>query len=332
MNNRSVFALTLLLAIALAVSACGSAITPAPSATQPPSSTPTAVPSAQGTQAAAAVDVAWQHVIEPAVPVVARVNGVEITTPAYLQNLRHQLALLTIQYALDWNQEGLRQSLPGLQAQILEQMIEMELAVQLAAADGIVVSEAEVQEALAEAKEGLLSAGKYDSWEDYLNIIGSTEAAFEERMRVQLLIAKLREARLEPVPEEAEQVYAAHILVETEAEAKDILSQLISGAEFAALASEHSTDEANKDAGGEIGWFPRGVMVKEFEDAAFALEPGETSGIVQTEYGYHIILVSAKEVRQLSAQVRQGLSSQRYKEWMDGEMAKADVEVLVQFQ
>ncbi|UCC76480.1 MAG: peptidylprolyl isomerase [Anaerolineales bacterium] len=332
MNNRCVFALTLLLAIAVALSACGSPTTPVPSATETPASTPAAVPSAEGTPAGPAVDLAWQHVVEPEVPVVARVNGVDITTPAYLQNLRRQLALLTVQYELDWNQEGLWQSLPGLQGQILQHMIEMELVVQLAAADGIVVQEAEVQEGLAEAKEALLTAGEFDSWEDYLSVTGSTEEAFEQQLRVQLLMAKLREARLEPVPEEAEQVYAAHILVETEAEAKEILSQLISGAEFAALAMEHSTDEANRDAGGEIGWFPRGVMVKEFEDAAFALEPGETSGIVQTEYGYHIILVSAREVRPLSAQVRQSLSSRSYAEWMDGEMAKADVEVLVQFE
>jgi parvulin-like peptidyl-prolyl isomerase len=332
MNNRFVFALSVLLAIAVALAACGSPTTPAPSATEPPTSTPAPSPSAEGTQAASAVDLAWQHVIEPEGPVVARVNGVEITTPAYLQNLRHQLALLTVQYELDWNQEGLWQSIPGLQAQILDQMIQMELAVQLAAADGIVVQEAEVQEGLAKAKEALLSAGKFDSWEEYVSTSGSTEEAFEQQMRVQLLMAKLRESRVEPVPDEIEQVYAAHVLVETEEEANEILSKLISGAEFAALAREHSTDEANKDAGGEIGWFPRGVMLKEFEDAAFALEPGETSGVVQTEYGYHIILVSAKEVRPLSAQIRQGLSSRSYTEWLDEEMAKANLEVLVQFE
>ncbi|HZK02532.1 MAG TPA: peptidylprolyl isomerase, partial [Anaerovoracaceae bacterium] len=89
-------------------------------------------------------------------------------------------------------------------------------------------------------------------------------------------------------------VTADHILVEDEKLAKEILGKLKNGEDFGTLAKEHSID-GSKDSGGSLGTFGRGAMVKEFEDAAFALKPGEISEIVETEFGYHIIQVTDKE-------------------------------------
>lgn len=72
-------------------------------------------------------------------------------------------------------------------------------------------------------------------------------------------------------------------------EAESYLAQLHRGVEFAKVASEHSEDPGSAEHGGSLGLVSRGMMVKPFEDAAFALRPGETSGIVQTTFGYHII-------------------------------------------
>jgi foldase protein PrsA len=88
-----------------------------------------------------------------------------------------------------------------------------------------------------------------------------------------------------------EQVRGMHILVADLATAQQVEKELIEGTDFAALAAKYSTDAGSKATGGDLGWFERGQMVPEFEDAAFSLQPGETSEPVQTQYGYHIIRV-----------------------------------------
>jgi peptidyl-prolyl cis-trans isomerase C len=83
-------------------------------------------------------------------------------------------------------------------------------------------------------------------------------------------------------------VHARHILVKTEDEAKVIQFDLNQGRSFEDIAKEKSQCPSGKK-GGDLGWFGRGQMVKEFEDAAFALKPGEVSQPVKTQFGWHLI-------------------------------------------
>lgn len=85
-----------------------------------------------------------------------------------------------------------------------------------------------------------------------------------------------------------DKVHCAHILVKTEQEAKTILERLNKGEKFANIAQEISLCPSGK-RGGDLGTFGRGKMVKEFETASFALQKGQTSDMVKTKYGYHII-------------------------------------------
>jgi peptidyl-prolyl cis-trans isomerase C len=89
-----------------------------------------------------------------------------------------------------------------------------------------------------------------------------------------------------------QEVHARHILVATEAEAKEVAERLKKGEDFAALAKEKSKDPGAE--GGDLGFFTRGQMLKPFEDAAFALEVGQISEPVQTQFGWHIIKVEEK--------------------------------------
>jgi peptidyl-prolyl cis-trans isomerase C len=88
-----------------------------------------------------------------------------------------------------------------------------------------------------------------------------------------------------------EQVKASHILVKTEKEAQDILAQLKSGENFENLAKKYSTD-STAAKGGDLGWFSKGAMVPEFDKVVFGLKEGGLSGIVKTQFGFHIIKVT----------------------------------------
>ena len=83
--------------------------------------------------------------------------------------------------------------------------------------------------------------------------------------------------------------HAAHILVKTKEEAEKIKADLDGGADFAEIAKASSTDPGSAASGGDLGWFGEGMMVEPFEKAVAALKPGETSGPVETQFGFHII-------------------------------------------
>lgn len=83
---------------------------------------------------------------------------------------------------------------------------------------------------------------------------------------------------------------AAHILVDSEAKAKEIIAKVQSGEDFAKLASENSSDPGNKDKGGELGWFAQGDMVPEFSEAVFKMKKGDVSKEpVKTQFGWHVV-------------------------------------------
>ena|SRR5690348_878946 len=127
-------------------------------------------------------------------------------------------------------------------------------------------------------------------------------------------LKQVYQERLKTMPAE-EEVHARHILVATEAEAKAIIADLKKGADFDKLAREKSTDKASGAEGGDLGWFKKTDMVKEFADAAFALKKGAlTDQPVKTQFGYHVIQVEDRRqapppsFEEMSDQIRQDLA------------------------
>ena len=137
--------------------------------------------------------------------------------------------------------------------------------------------------------------------------------------------------------ETEEQIRASHILVDTEEEAIDLHLQLADGADFATLAQEYSTDTGSAENGGDLGWFSRGQMVTEFEEAAFALEIGQLSEIVETDYGFHIILLTdhrdatSPEYAEVADQVLSDLEAEtmeaRFSAWYENAYESAEMTV-----
>jgi len=144
-----------------------------------------------------------------------------------------------------------------------------------------------------------------------------------------------------------EMVRARHILIKVAEDApeeevaqarariEEIKRKLDEGADFAELAKEYSEDEATAPEGGDLGWFQRGQMVKEFEEAAFALEVGQISDIVRTKYGFHIIKLEdrrpAKGFEDVKEQVRQDYleekRQEKFDEWYEGLREAAEIEI-----
>jgi parvulin-like peptidyl-prolyl isomerase len=137
-----------------------------------------------------------------------------------------------------------------------------------------------------------------------------------------VLKPKLVAALTPKVAATEEEVHARHILVKTKEEADAIETQLKNGADFAALAKDKSTDTSNKDKGGDLGWFGKGVMVPEFEKVAFSLSPGQTSDPVQSSFGFHVIQVLEKDPNHpIDSQRLEQLRSQPYQQWRNQAMS-----------
>jgi foldase protein PrsA len=134
----------------------------------------------------------------------------------------------------------------------------------------------------------------------------------------------------------AEQIKASHILVADEKTANKVKQKLADGGDFTELAKEYSTDDSTKDLGGELGYFAKGTMVPEFDDAAFELAVGQVSKPVKTEYGYHIIKVEAKkEAKEANyndskAEIKATLLDQKidseYTTWLENKKKSYDIE------
>jgi peptidyl-prolyl cis-trans isomerase C len=130
------------------------------------------------------------------------------------------------------------------------------------------------------------------------------------------------------------EVHAQHILVASEAEAKDVITQLAGGADFSALAKEKSTDPSAQQNGGDLGYFAAGDMVPEFERAAFALEKGQSSQEpVQSQFGWHVIKVVDRREKtpptldEARGQIQELLSSELVTSYVTSLRTAAEIEV-----
>ena len=282
--------------------------------------------------------------------VLAKVNGEEI-----LQQDVDQI--ITVFVLPQFQAQNPGAELPAeqkaqIEKNIVAQLVTERVLIQKAKEAGIAADEALVNERFEQAK-----TQRPDLSEDMLKGLLEKDNMIQQLLEAEV-ISKITVTDEEAQAyydeqkeqfQEAEQVQASHILIQVAQDASDeekqvarqkiddVLALAKEGKDFAELAKEYS-EGPSKDQGGDLGFFPRGAMVPAFEEVAFALNEGEISDVVETQFGYHIIKMMAKKdarevpFEEVKEQLKQGLQQQKtgneVKAWVENLKAQANVEIM----
>lgn len=260
----------------------------------------------------------------PEPPVAARVNGQPVYQADY-ENQVAQFSAALIAQGLDPNSPDGAAQLTQIREQVLNGMIDQILIEQEARLKGFTVSDADLEAAMQEIIAG---SGGPEAFAAQLAALGQTEEQFRAGQRAAMLASLMRDQVIAGVPSTAPQVHARHILVDNVDLANSLLAQLQAGADFTSLAQQYSQDTLTGYGGGDLGWFPRGVLIsREVEDAAFALQPGQYSSVVQSAFGFHIVqVIETDPARALSSEQLLTLQQAAFDNWLSGLRAAAVIE------
>lgn len=244
-------------------------------------------------------------------PLAARVNGQALLLEDYeAELLRYQLAAGAVE--LDETQRSL----------VLDTLIGETLLAQAALENGYQPDPAD----LAARLQGIISAqGGEEAFQGYLQAQHYTMLSFQRALETATAAAWMRDQLAASLPEQLPQVRAQQILLYNSSEAQQALDQLNGGTEFATLAAQVDPVSA-----GELGWFPQGYLLEPaIEQAAFSLQPGQHSQIIETRLGFHIIfIIERQEARPLEAEARLVLQTQVVQRWLDERRQQSQIEIL----
>jgi parvulin-like peptidyl-prolyl isomerase len=276
--------------------------------------------------------------------VAASVNGEVI----YQRELDGEVDAIARQYGIDASTPQGRQQRQEIARIVLDQLIDQRLILQQARLHNALPTEADVDAQVAEIRR------TFPTDADFAAALAQrqlTLADLRNRLRSSLAVRNLvprvaavtvsddevaqyfREHRSEF--DRPEQARVRHILLDDPRVAQLVLGRLRRGELFDALARQYSRDADSRERGGDLGWVSRGQLVPEFEQVAFSLPPGQVSGVVRTQYGYHIIQVlerrppAAASLNQVADQVRQRLLASKqeaaFQRWLQTVRAQARI-------
>ena len=310
MLHPSPIKLVILIFAALLLSACNGE-TPSPTGISQPTAqsaeatnTPAILPTATPTPEPTATPV----------PLAAVVNGESITLAEFEAELsRYQTSAQETGTNLATNPQQV----------VLDEMINQLLLSQSARQQGFVVDEAALQ-ARVDSLTTQLGGGQ--ALLDWITAYGYTEVDFRQALRRSVEAAWMRDQITAGIATTAEQVHARQILLYNSDQANQVYNQLQSGNDFAALAADYDPQTQ-----GDLGWFPRGYLTQPaLDEAAFSLEPGQYSPVIETELGFHILQVIEKDPQHaLTPDARLALQILALQDWLTQHRSESTIEILL---
>jgi foldase protein PrsA len=321
-------AVALLTGLALLVAGCGGATQPPPAAepnSLPATMPPTAAEGAPTTAAAEPVATVSSTggPTQDGRPLIARVNDQPIFVDTYQKQVEQTEKALTEQGIMAQGTDGEAQR-TQVRENVLQGLIDQAIIEQAATQMGITVTPEELEQSL----QSLVGEGQ-GSLEEWLAANSMTMDDLRTMQRAQLLAGKVIAAISAAVPTSAEQVHARHIFTLDAAKAQALHERLAGGENFAALAQQESEDPSTAANGGDLGWFPRDapMIPPALVQAAFSLQVGQISDSVQSEAGYHVVKVEAREPsRPLTPEMLLYAQQSAFEKWLAEQRRQARIE------
>jgi peptidyl-prolyl cis-trans isomerase C len=275
--------------------------TPAGSGTTSPSEAP--LPSATAT------------ITSTPEPMALTVNGEGVPLAEYQASLQ-QLQSAETQLGTSHTADEQRQM-------VLDDLTNEALLAQGAEKDGMQLDDATIQSRYDEFTATISASGTLSDW---MNQMGYTESSLKTALQRSILAAWERDKLIAAVGDTADQVEARQILFQTQETAQSVLNQLNNGVDFATLAYNY-----DPLTGGDLGWFPRGYLtIPAVEDAAFSLDKGQYSQILDTDIGYIIVMVEDRDSQHpLSTDAKLTLQQKALDDWLAAQRQSSQVQVLL---
>ena len=263
----------------------------------------------------------------PPAPLAALVNGQYVFLEEYERQVSvYERALEDQGFDLD-SDEG-RAEAEQIRSNVLEGLIDSLLMREAAEKLGLALSEEELD---AQLVVDIEDGGGEAAFQEWLEATGQTRADYREMLHDLMLSERVLKVVAADLPSVADQVHIRHIAVNSPESAQDIVTQLQEGADFAELAVSRSEDTLTRDDGGDLGWFPAGIVAPELERVAFSLQVGETSGVIQLGEGYHVIqLVERQSDRPVSPDLEMDLQLAAFEQWLEELRTAAVIERFVE--
>jgi parvulin-like peptidyl-prolyl isomerase len=252
---------------------------------------------------------------------VAMVNGAPVPREAFERQLEQAQSFVLQQPNVTLGGEAGQDVATELSHQVLDWLIDKELIAQVAAREGIIVSDAAIEDQIARMRGG--DAKRFDDW---LGANGMTLEELREQLRDDLLTAAIRDRVTADLPRAVKHIHVRHILLSEVDAARQVEAMLKSGENFISLARQHSEDQSTRGSGGDLGFLPQGVMPPEFDRVAFSLAIGAVSELIESPSGYQIIqVVEVDPLRSVSDQHWPMVQQRVFEEWLIEQRAAAEI-------